>query len=482
MTWISSGPAFGSPGFALDEDGAVESAIDEAGGFAEAADQVFTARDTSAAIDGAVRRWRGDADDADPFLARRDVPGRRSLLQLEIGRDLAVADTAFASFVVPPGVEELSLTFVDDGETSTVSALAGFRRNGFVLSGRDDQHTYILVDAFIGNSTTRQTFLAKVTNGIASVFLRLHGQVAVILGVRLQVYADRREARDTDPTWIERLHAVEQRPEYVHLTQQHPQLRSAPSGPAAIAVLIHGTFSSCVPALPDVSPLAGTTPLYRFEHDTLRPVAENVDDLISALKRIDSTQVTLIGHSRGGLVATMAAADLSTITQVLTLGTPHNGTPLAAAGDNLLGYALATFGTQFKSILDGGLRAGHVGSMLPQGHLPDGWTDMLPHSSFIRLLRRQPRKGVTAYGGAFDGAQPGLGILPGLAAETMTFLTAGDHDLVVPLDSSKPAELPGQELAQVHHFGYFTDRTVQAAIQKALQPPTVPSPTAHSNS
>jgi hypothetical protein len=96
---------------------------------------------------------------------------------------------------------------------------------------------------------------------------------------------------------------------------------------------------------------------------------------------------------------------------------------------------------------------------------------MLPHGSFINTLMLLDRSTVTAFGGQFDGTQAGLGSGPHLASVAMTEGFAGDHDLVVPTGSSKPDDLEGAVLSQVHHFGYFKDPTVQQAIAAALDGP-----------
>lgn len=479
MTWFASGIAFAGIGTDIEADGAFTQAFSELTDATGAADLRVPPDILLGAANRAALRWNGGDDVATPFLSG-DERRRQSRLRLDVGRDVVAADRSFVTFIVPPGSDELSLTFVDDGILSAVTARSAQTAWGRPLfEGAAD--TYVLVDAFVGDSTTRWTALAKVTDGIARISLRLGGQIAVLLGTRLRVRADARAARDTDPTWHERLHGLERRTEFAHLVSKHPRLHAAPSGPTPIAVFVHGTFSSCVPALPSVAGLVGATPLYRFEHDTMRPVMENVDELIDLLQQVGSSEVTLLGHSRGGLVATAAACNLASITKVLTFGTPHNGTPLAASHDDLLGYAVASIGTGVKSILDGGLSAAHLGSMLPPGGLPDGWTDMLPHSSFINLLRRLPRQAVTAYGGIFDGAQPMLGIGPALSSMAMVELMGGDNDLVVDIASSKPYELAGDVLDQVHHFGYFDNPLAQGHIKQALQPPLPPAASAATN-
>lgn len=469
MTWFASGIAFAGLGADIEGRGAFADALPNIADIAGADDVRISVERLAGAASRAVRRWTGDDDLATPFLSRDADRRRQSRLRLEVGRNAVAADRSFVTFIVPPGADELTLTFLDDGLLSAATSLSPHWVGGHLDSGED---TYVLVDAFVGDSTIRQTAMAKVTGGLARLTLRLGGQIAVLLGTRLRVRAHTREMRDTDPSWDDRLHSLERKAEYAHLAMKHPTLHAATRGPAPIAVLVHGTFSCCVPALPALSGLAGTTTLYRFEHDTMRPVMENVEELVDLLQQIGSTEVTLLGHSRGGLVATAAASNSPSVTKVLTFGTPHNGTPLAASQDDLLGHAVASIGTQVKSILDGGLYAAHIGSMLPPGGLPDGWTDMLPHSSFIRLLRQLPRRAVTAYGGIFDGAQPGLGLGPALSSMAMAELMDGGHDLVVPVISSKPYELPGAELEQVHHFGYFDDAVARTHIKQALQPTT----------
>lgn len=465
MTWFASGTTFGQISRGLDQDGAIREALLEP--FRDLG-VLLTDNVTQAAVLRAADRWEGEG--ATPFLSRRDGQDRPAPLVLDSETDRTQADSAFATFVVRPGTEELTLTFFDDGLNMLVTSFSDQPEVArAVLGGEED--SYVLVDAFIGDSTVRSTALARVRDGVAHVRLRLGGRVAVLLGTRIRVAAERRAARDRDPFWEERLARLESDPKHAALAEKHPQLKNAPKTDEPIAVLVHGTFSSCVPVLADVSGHVGDTPLYRFEHDTTRPVTANAGELLSLLTHISSPHVTLIGHSRGGLVATLVSAQLDSTKNVITLGTPHRGTDVVSSIDNLLGYAAAAAGTQIQSILDGGMQAAQFASALPPGHVPDGWSDMMPHGSFINTLALLDRSTVTAYGGKFDGAQAGLGTGPHLASLAMADAFKGDHDLVVPTDSSKPDDLDGAVLPQVHHFNYFEDSTVGQAISDAVGGP-----------
>ena len=94
---------------------------------------------------------------------------------------------------------------------------------------------------------------------------------------------------------------------------------------------------------------AGVTPLFA-RYNTGRSVARNGADLAGALERHapSASRIVLVGHSMGGLVcraACQAAADashtwLSNADLVISLGTPHQGAPLARFGQT----ARATLG------------------------------------------------------------------------------------------------------------------------------------------
>lgn len=89
---------------------------------------------------------------------------------------------------------------------------------------------------------------------------------------------------------------------------------------------------------------AGATALFA-RYNTGRPVADNGADLAAELERVlagHAGRVVLVGHSMGGLVcraATAAAAAghawVERLDLVVSLGTPHQGAPLARLGESV---------------------------------------------------------------------------------------------------------------------------------------------------
>ncbi|MEM1684289.1 MAG: PKD domain-containing protein [Nanopusillaceae archaeon] len=77
--------------------------------------------------------------------------------------------------------------------------------------------------------------------------------------------------------------------------------------------------------------------LYAFVYNPSLRISENGKKLADALK-IFSTSLILIGHSMGGLVARSAIEEhnLKNVKLLITLGTPHLGTPIADYFDPLL--------------------------------------------------------------------------------------------------------------------------------------------------
>ncbi|WIX98706.1 hypothetical protein QRX60_32170 [Amycolatopsis mongoliensis] len=85
----------------------------------------------------------------------------------------------------------------------------------------------------------------------------------------------------------------------------------------------------------------GTTPVY-VRYNSGRHVSENGADLVALLSRLVAawpvpvTEIVLIGHSMGGLVARSASYQaeeqgvpwLPSVTRLVCLGTPHSGAPL----------------------------------------------------------------------------------------------------------------------------------------------------------
>jgi len=129
------------------------------------------------------------------------------------------------------------------------------------------------------------------------------------------------------------------------------RLRSEPSEASRVAVFVHGlstTEWSWAIAPLDGDPSlnfgnllfrdAGFAPVYA-RYNTGRPVVVNGRLLAEALDALQASwpvpiaEMALVGHSMGGLVARSACAHggtwLPRVRHVVTLGTPHQGAPLA---------------------------------------------------------------------------------------------------------------------------------------------------------
>lgn len=124
-----------------------------------------------------------------------------------------------------------------------------------------------------------------------------------------------------------------------------------PGATGSVAVFLHGLveterswFRGAAPAGDFGARLAadlGTSPVY-LRYNSGRHVSENGDDLVTLLSRLVAawpvpvTDIVLVGHSMGGLVARsalyraqeQAVAWLPRVTRLVCLGTPHSGAPL----------------------------------------------------------------------------------------------------------------------------------------------------------
>jgi pimeloyl-ACP methyl ester carboxylesterase len=97
----------------------------------------------------------------------------------------------------------------------------------------------------------------------------------------------------------------------------------------------------------------GGTPLY-LRYNSGRHISDNGRDLVQVLSRVVGawpvpvTEIVVVGHSMGGLVARSAlhqavgAAWLPAVTKLVCLGTPHTGAPLER-GANLAAWAMRRF-------------------------------------------------------------------------------------------------------------------------------------------
>ncbi len=94
------------------------------------------------------------------------------------------------------------------------------------------------------------------------------------------------------------------------------------------------------------------TRVYSFKVHPTATVSSRAAELAKALELLDAERVNIVAHSMGGLDARYAASKLAAgkrIASIITVGTPHRGTPLADMGSGLWLVAPAT-----KLLLDKG--------------------------------------------------------------------------------------------------------------------------------
>lgn len=246
---------------------------------------------------------------------------------------------------------------------------------------------------------------------------------------------------------------------------------------AKAMVFVHGLVSCGVQGLKDLCPNDVPDPIYRYEHDTFRPIDENARELADLISsRIDTPQLAIVGHSRGGLVARAAAARLSSTypgkIQIHTFGTPHLGTPLAAIGGRLLNV-LFKLGEDF---------AGAIPMLFPltkaygylwdSPDLPPGIDALREDSPSLGMLNTiGDRCPIRVWAGDFDvhSTESGFGVgIEGLLAGA---LSDRAHDLVVPTASALAGGI-AEPLLNCSHVHYFQQPTVQTALRAFFAPVT----------
>jgi hypothetical protein len=213
---------------------------------------------------------------------------------------------------------------------------------------------------YAGENTMRADGSEPVREGVLarpkSVQIETGGRPGTLHLKPWQWVGDRLTKPGKDPEWLNRLGAYTQALDPMGLVDQHPELAAVGDYTVTDPIVwVHGTVSCGLAHLRQLLRIVpyGRT-VYRFEHDTFRDIDENIDQLVDQLRRkvsADTSRVILIGHSRGGLVARGAARELApdhpeVDFEVVTLGTPHTGTPLVNAGARVLRglVAMTSFG------------------------------------------------------------------------------------------------------------------------------------------
>jgi hypothetical protein len=249
----------------------------------------------------------------------------------------------------------------------------------------------------------------------------------------------------------------------------YPEFALLKPGPTLI--FVHGTFACAVPNLYLLHPL--TVQTLRYEHDTFLSIQDNADALVDCAKKLPKPDpLYLVAHSRGGLVARIAARTLNKLgysVVVRTYGTPHLGTPLANMGGRLL--------TPGRSAVDGVFSWDPVslmGSLILKAlewskpsELPCGLDIMRTNSDARKILGSEPEDfELYSYGGEYDRRALADGTCAYVLGE-ITYEAFGRerNDLVVPTASALGVGTARPVTGSCDHFHYFSN----AALKQELQ-------------
>jgi len=288
-----------------------------------------------------------------------------------------------------------------------------------------------------------------------------------------------------DPMWRRRLIGMSEK--YPHIAAGCPDLSTiAPVAHDAAAVFVHGTVSCGIQSLKELYPLPLQPPgnMYRYEHDTFLKLDENGSALAEFIRnRVHAKRLLIAAHSRGGLVAVVAAHQLKAAgypgeLSLCTFGTPYLGTPLVAQGKKTLNL-LYKLGEEMVGAIPGmtPLAKGFFYTV-DSPILPPGIGVMHEDSDGLPMLRMLGNAlTVRAWGSDFNihTARSGFGVVA--EGALLGALQGRAHDLVVPTASALGLGM-AQPVLSCSHVQYFLEPAVQTVIAAFLAAPVPAAPPA----
>lgn len=344
--------------------------------------------------------------------------------------------------------------------------------------------------AFLGENTlsshgSEPVGPATPPSRLGSAAIATNGRGGALVLRPWQWVGSRLDRPTADPTFDRRLAAHLDRLRATgreYLVDDNPEVPDVRDGSQSRPVVwVHGTVSTGLAVLPELRRIVSRQVL-RYEHDTFSDIDRNggyLADLLDRKLSADCVGALIIGHSRGGLVARVAAASLSRSRpgldlQVLTLGTPHAGTPLVNAGDRAVRalVAMTTFGVKGIGVPDPATML--LKYLLRFSKPPSGIADMAVGSGWLRGLNADPGQhfALRSFGGDYErGSQPESAGVKALGRLHRLFEAAGEtsNDLVVSVASATGRGVPTMLDTACGHFHYLADAQVAAVIYSAAQ-------------
>jgi len=311
----------------------------------------------------------------------------------------------------------------------------------------------------------------------------LAGTFGYIAGDVLRRLARPAPTLERDPKAKTRL--IQMTEKYRHVAEHCPDLStSAPAAHDAAAVFVHGTVSCGIVALKDMYPIPAQPPgpIYRYEHDTFLRLDTNGLELAELIRRrIDAKRLLIAAHSRGGLVAQIAAHQLTMDgyrgdISIYTFGTPYLGTPLVAEGNKILNLLYKLGEDVVGAIPVAKPLTKGLFFTLNEPKLPPGIEAMHEEADGLPMIRMFGTSAKTrAWGSEFAIEQQRSGF--GVVAEgALLGALRGhpQHDLVVPTASALRLGA-AQGLLHCSHVHYFLEPAVQTAIGAFFAPAIAPA-------
>lgn len=367
--------------------------------------------------------------------------------------------------VVPPAASSVSLDFRAHTQQES-DELNAARDSLQELGDGGDIEEFIWWRVYYGSNTQRSDGVSRFKRWFRPVVGGAVGLTAVLVGTAGLVLRKKPPRRDIMATRRVASSELKFR-DYVECCPQlTPDSRAA--GHAVVA--IHGTMACGLPIASELHDLLkGKVPVYRYEHDTWLRLGDNWDELRQLIKSLDAASVTLIAHSRGGLVAEKVASLYPSV-RAISLGTPFFGTPLIEAAQGsmigtkaLLGVIRAASGTLWIDI-----PTFFLGIVV--GELPQGLLAMHTNSDLSDDRRLGTDSAVTI---AFAGTAPSGDVDDSYGVHFLrkaadTGMMPNPHDLVVPHESA------GGRVDEVidvttDHFSYLTQSAVRQRIEEFLR-------------
>lgn len=198
--------------------------------------------------------------------------------------------------------------------------------------------------------------------------------------------------------------------------------------------------------------------VYSFRVHPTAAVASRAAELARAVASLDAPRVNIVAHSMGGLDARYAASKLALqgrVASIVTVGTPHRGTPLADLGAGLWLVAPAT-----RLLLE------------TAGFDVEGFFELT--SKRMKQFNREVRDQPDVFYGSWLAKAPGLTALTPLLLPTWQLLRtkAGANDGLVPVASQRWGEICGRieadHWAQIGWAGGFDAPAFYETVVKDL--------------